>query len=138
MAMNLKLKFEVGDYNGTMGLLLINNNQVLYSSLPNELKEGIHSIECNVNSGSFDIISYGKDKNDTLVSNNNILKDKFIDIKNISLNGFVLERFHIYHSSLFFENYFSKNEKKTFNIPNKENILNWYLKILEDHKNNEH
>jgi hypothetical protein len=131
--MKLKISIEVGEYNGTMGIIVSNNGRELYSTKENTLSQGMHDIDVDVDSGIVDINCFGKNSNDTLVKDNTVIKDKYIEIKNISIDLFELKKFYLWHSDKFFETYFSKNETKTFNLPSQEQLLDWYLQILEDH-----
>jgi hypothetical protein len=133
--MKLSITFEVGEYNGTMGLKIFNNYRLVYSAEENTLLPGNHIIDVEVDSGEIAVEGFGKKENDTLVDDQqNITADKYIDILNISIDFFELKKFHLCHSNKFFDTYFSKNQVKKFNLPNQDDVLNWYLKILEDHK----
>ena len=137
--MKLSITLEVGEYNGTMGMQISNNNQTIYSIDKDTLSAGTHTIDLDIDTGSVEFIGFGKNYNDTLVDQNqNVIKDKYIDILSLSIDLLELKKFYLCHSKHFFETYFSKNEIKKFSVPSKQNLLTWYMQILEDHKNNEH
>ena len=135
--MKLSIVINVGEYNGTMGIQIYNNNQVIYFVDKNILSSGINTIDLDnidVNPGLVTIEAFGKNKNDTLVDENqSIIHDKYIDILNLYIDFFELKKYHLCHNNNFFETFFSKNEKKEFVLPDRENLLEWYLQILEDH-----
>jgi len=133
--MKLQLLVEIGEYNGTMGLKITNNNKVIYSAEPNILESGTATITVDVTQGPVCIEGTGKGAFDTLTDRNQtVLKDKYIEITGIAVDGFELQRFHIYHSSKFFKTYFDKNDIKKFILPDGKDLLLWYLQILEDHE----
>ena len=137
--MRLDLEINVGEYNGTMWISIFNNKKEIYKKSINELNSGLVKINLeNVDPGTVEITTFGKEEYDTLVNNKNeVIKDKSIDINSLSIDFLTFERFHLYHSSLFFNPYFSKNETKQFELPAQEQVLEWYLQILEEHKTND-
>ena len=135
--MRLDLKINVGECNGTMGISIFNNNNEIYKKLINELSPGLVEISLeNINSGTVEITTSGKNEYDTLVNKENVIvKDKHIDINSLSIDFLTFERFHLYHSPLFFDPFFSKNETKKFILPDQQELLTWYLQILAEHEN---
>lgn len=125
--MKIEMSFNAGEFNGTMGLAIVSNNNTIVN-IDNTLV-GLNTITFDVND-DFEIETFGKGPKDTLVKNNVVLLDKFIDLQYIKVSTFKLERYHLYHH--FFNPYISKNAKIKFDLP-KENILYWYTTILENH-----
>jgi hypothetical protein len=134
--MKLNFSINVGECNGTMGLLITNNHREIYKTPANTLSPGVVNISIeNAETGIIEITSTGKELNDTVIDDQrSLVKDKSIDIISLSVDFLTLERFHLYHSSLFFDPYFSKNETKKFKLPDQKDLLLWYFQILEKHQ----
>lgn len=136
--MKLDLLMDVGNYNGTMGLTIANNGKKIYNCPIDSLTAGLVNINLSdIDPGILEISSSGKGPYDTLIDqNHNVVKDKYIEIKLLSIDFLTFEKFHLHHSSVLFDPYFSKNETKKITIPKSENLLQWYLTILENHELN--
>ena len=141
----VRIEFLVGECNGTMGISISNHRisqsfttryDYVQSSQPNELLPGLHVRTFEVTEHTtISIKCFGKNpKKDTKLDNNGIIiGDKFIDIRSITVDGMKFERFHLYHPDLLGETYFYRDGRLDLKLPSEDNLLYWYLSIIEDH-----
>tara|TARA_R110000803_G_scaffold165847_1_gene229284 strand:+ start:1670 stop:2047 length:378 start_codon:yes stop_codon:yes gene_type:complete len=116
----------VGEYNGTPGFSI---NDLTIP--PNSLTEGIHSIEFDYEYGS-DVVfcMFDKGPDDTLSKNNEVIKDKSIDIQSLTLMFIKIENWQ-FHKHIW-NPYFSVNKQtRVLQIPTKDDFPLWYLQVTE-------
>lgn len=122
--MRVVLKFDASESNGLLSLK-VNGQSVNVTEGPNIL-----SVEAEP--GDLILEFSGKNpRRDTVLENGSIVRDKFINFDSMNVNGFKLERYHIYHH--FFDPYISQNSIQKISLPDPMDLLQWYTRILEKH-----
>jgi hypothetical protein len=104
-SINIVLDVEVSD---RPGLEIKINSDTLYNS---QLDPGSHTITLeypNHQKIDLEISMYGKSSRDTVIENNQIIKDKFIMIKGLTINNFDLFN----DADLFYNKFIYLNEKQ--------------------------
>lgn len=126
--MKITFDFVAGECNGLFNIKIINQNEYVFDTL----SEGKNIISIDAIAGDLIIEFTGKNSSrDTIINNGEITKDKFINFESITINGFKLERYHLFHH--FFNPYISKNCIQKLTLPTNDNLLYWYAMILENH-----
>ena len=122
--MRVVLKFDASESNGLLSLK-VNGQSV-------NVTEGPNILSVEVDPGDLTLEFSGKNpRRDTVVENGSIIRDKFINFSSININGFKLERYHLYHH--FFDPFISNNCTRIMPLPPPSHMLAWYTQILEKH-----
>lgn len=126
--MKIEIGLIAGKCNGTMSLEVLSNGSSVYKC--DALPEGFSTVTVDANI-QLGIITSGKGPRDTHVRDGVIVADKYVDIQYISLSSFRLERYHLHHN--FFVTYMGNNSVG-INLPSDNDLLYWYLEIIEKHE----
>jgi len=120
---NATVKLYAGECNGTAGFKI--GNKIFQ---PNELQEGDHTLDFEYEYGNEIVFTmFGKGNKDTKMKDGEVVKDKYIEIKQITMDFLILKnwQFHTY----LWDPYFGKNETKVFKIPTRDNFPIWYMEV---------
>lgn len=127
--MRIDISFNAGSCNGFFKIIAVNGND---EHVFDGIIKGLNKISLDVTAGDLELRFTGKDnKKDTQVVDGKIVRDKFIDISSVSIGGFKLERYHLYHH--FFDPYISRDITHVILIPSADELLYWYTRIIEKH-----
>lgn len=120
-----KLDILVGESNGTPGFTV--NNLIIQ---PAVLLPGNHTIEFDYEYGqSIEFKMFGKNKQDVILENGKVIRDKFVLIQNLTLEFLVLESWH-FHNYIFDPYFGFDNESKYLHLPTKKDFPIWYVELL--------
>ena len=137
----ISLEFEIGLYNGSMGVDILVNNEIVTSI--NKFDAVLHREEiiCDWPAKlSFKV--HGKGDNDTQVDENgNITADKYVKLKRMTVDRIDLHEYALMKLPLittetdaFYNNYWGFNGTATIEL-NEEDSFMWHLKLLGRIKN---
>lgn len=122
--MRVVLKFDASESNGLLSLR-VNGQSV-------KVTEGPNTLSVEAEPGDLTLEFSGKNpRRDTILENGSIVRDKFINFDSMNVNGFKLERYHLYHH--FFDPYISNDCTRIIPLPPTDHLLAWYTQILENH-----
>jgi hypothetical protein len=101
--LQIELTVEVDNYNSDPEFTIQLNDSVLYN---NTLSQGTHKIVVDASTSESNCLTMtmtGKDQNDTLVENGNIVRDKFIKLVDFKINNFdILEDTTLFHNKFWY------------------------------------
>ena len=122
---NASLTIEVGEYNGTPGFSIDE-----FVIEPNVFTPGRHTLEFEYNYGSVkNFKMFGKHIHDTLVGkDNNIMQDKFIEIKHLRLEYLQIENWQ-FHKHIWNPYFAFDKQQHSLIIPTRENLPLWYINL---------
>jgi len=110
----------VGEYNG-IPKFSINGNFI-------PLTGGENTVDFHYEYGKNLVFEMsGKERNDTMVVDNEVIADKYIILDSLSLDYIVIENWQL-HTHIW-DNFFSTNEQKTLSVPDKDNFPLWCMKL---------
>ena len=125
--MRLVLEFTAGECNGLMDLAVILPNDEIKPAIV----QGHNSISLLVTPGKLRLETSGKDmRYDTVVdAEGTVIRDKHINITSMTLEGLRFDWNEL--NDLFFLPYIGTNTSKEIEIPSRDSLIRWYLRLKE-------